>query len=34
LPKGEHTLQLLLADANHVPHTPPVMSEKITIRVP
>lgn len=34
LPKGEHTLQLLLGDANHVPHTPPVMSEQITVNVP
>ena len=34
LPKGEHTLQLLLGDANHVPHTPPVMSEQITVIVP
>ena len=34
LPKGQHTLQLLLGDANHVPHTPPVMSERITITVP
>ncbi len=34
LPKGTHTLQLLLGDENHVPHTPPVMSEKITVRVP
>lgn len=34
LPKGEHTLQLLLGDANHFPHTPPVMSERITITVP
>ncbi|SDW70871.1 DUF4399 domain-containing protein [Thiocapsa roseopersicina] len=34
LPKGEHTLQLLLGDANHVPHTPPVMSERITVTVP
>jgi hypothetical protein len=34
LPKGTHTLQLLLGDENHIPHTPPVMSEKITIRVP
>ena len=30
---GKHTLQLLLADANHIPHNPPVVSEKITIRV-
>ena len=34
LPKGEHTLQLLLGDANHIPHTPPVLSEKIRITVP
>lgn len=33
LPPGEHTLQLLLGDANHLPHTPPVISERITIRV-
>jgi hypothetical protein len=33
LPEGEHTLQLLLADHAHVPHDPPVMSEKITITV-
>jgi len=26
-------LQLLLGDANHVPHQPPVHSEKITITV-
>jgi uncharacterized protein YgiM (DUF1202 family) len=34
LPPGTHTLQLLLGDAEHVPHTPPVMSERITVRVP
>jgi uncharacterized protein YgiM (DUF1202 family) len=34
LPPGPHTLQLLLGDAHHVPHNPPGMSEKITIRVP
>lgn len=34
LPSGTHTLQLLLGDAKHIPHTPPVMSEKITVRVP
>lgn len=34
LPKGQHTLRLLLGDANHIPHTPPVMSEQITITVP
>jgi hypothetical protein len=33
LPPGTHTLQLLLGDANHVPHSPPVMSSKITITV-
>lgn len=33
LPPGEHTLQLLLGDYMHVPHNPPVTSEKITIYV-
>lgn len=33
LAPGEHTLQLLLADANHVPHDPPVVSEQIRITV-
>jgi hypothetical protein len=33
LPPGKHTLQLLMGDANHVPHDPPVMSRKITINV-
>ncbi|SEJ08339.1 protein of unknown function [Pseudomonas linyingensis] len=33
LPPGKHTLQLLLGDQNHVPHQPPVLSEKITITV-
>lgn len=33
LSPGKHTLQLLLGDANHIPHSPPVMSEKITITV-
>jgi len=33
LSPGKHTLQLLLADMNHVPHQPPVISEKITITV-
>jgi hypothetical protein len=33
LPPGTHTLQLLMGDANHVPHDPPVMSKKITIHV-
>ncbi|MDJ0926445.1 MAG: DUF4399 domain-containing protein [Gammaproteobacteria bacterium] len=30
---GEHQLQLVLGDANHVPHDPPVMSQRITITV-
>lgn len=34
LPPGEHTLQLLFADFEHVPHNPPVFSEKVTIIVP
>jgi len=33
LPPGKHTLQLLLADQNHIPHNPPVISKKITITV-
>ena len=33
LPPGKHTLQLLMGDENHVPHTPPVMSKPITITV-
>lgn len=33
LPAGEHNLQLLLGDLNHVPHNPPIMSEPITIVV-
>jgi len=33
LPVGKHTLQLLLGDANHVPHNPPVMSKPITVTV-
>ena len=33
LEPGEHTLQLLLADHLHIPHDPPVMSERITITV-
>lgn len=31
LPPGEHTLQLVLGDAGHVPHDPPVASDVITI---
>ncbi len=33
LPPGKHTLQLLFADYRHIPHSPPVMSKKITITV-
>jgi len=33
LPPGQHTLQLVLGDYLHIPHTPPVVSEKITITV-
>jgi hypothetical protein len=33
LPAGTHTLQLVLADWTHIPHVPPVMSERIKITV-
>lgn len=33
LAPGEHTLQLLLGDENHIPHSPPVMSERVRVRV-
>jgi hypothetical protein len=33
LPPGRHTLQLLLADKDHIPHDPPVHSKKITVTV-
>jgi hypothetical protein len=33
LPPGEHTLQLVLGDALHIPHQPPVRSQTITITV-
>lgn len=33
LAPGQHTLQLLLGDAMHRPHNPPVLSDKITINV-
>ena len=33
LSPGSHTLQLILGDQNHVPHDPPVASEKISITV-
>ncbi|MFK7869799.1 MAG: DUF4399 domain-containing protein [Roseobacter sp.] len=33
LPAGEHTLQLVLGDAGHVPHATPIVSDVITITV-
>jgi hypothetical protein len=33
LPPGQHTLQLLLGDHEHIPHDPPVYSKKVTITV-
>jgi hypothetical protein len=33
LAPGKHTLQLVLGDSNHIPHDPPVVSEKVTIHV-
>ncbi len=33
LPPGPHTLQLLLGDADHIPHTPPIYSDKIHVMV-
>jgi hypothetical protein len=33
LPSGTHTLQLLLGDLDHIPHNPPVVSQKKTITV-
>ena len=33
LAPGKHTLQLILADSNHIPHQPPVYSAPITIKV-
>ena len=33
LAPGTHTLQLVVGDWSHIPHNPPVMSEKITITV-
>lgn len=33
LAPGTHTLQLLLGDMNHMPHDPPILSNKITITV-
>jgi hypothetical protein len=33
LSPGEHTLQLVLGNYLHIPHNPPVISEKITVFV-
>jgi len=33
LSPGKHTLQLVLGDHNHIPHKPPVQSQRITITV-
>ena len=33
LTPGEHTLQLILGDQNHIPHDPAVESESITVTV-
>ena len=30
---GEYTLQLLLGDMNHIPHSPPIVSKKISVTV-
>ncbi len=33
LKEGEYVLQLLFADHLHIPHIPPVMSKKVTIKI-
>ncbi len=33
LPPGDHTMQLVLGDLNHIPHDPPVASGVITVTV-
>ena len=33
LSPGKHSLQLIFGDFNHVPHDPPLVSEKIEIEV-
>jgi Domain of unknown function (DUF4399) len=33
LPLGHHTLQLILADENHIPHDPPIYSKPIHVTV-
>ena len=34
LPRGRHTLQLLMGDHEHIPHDPPLYSDRITVIVP
>lgn len=33
LPPGEHTIRLVLADKDHVPHDPPLVSDPVTFTV-
>jgi hypothetical protein len=33
LAPGKHTLQLVFADANHIPHAPPLVSKPIHVTV-
>ncbi len=33
LAPGPHTLQLIMGDQNHIPHDPPVVSDKISVTV-
>lgn len=33
LAPGKHTLQLIMGDANHIPHNPPLVSKVVTINV-
>jgi hypothetical protein len=33
LPPGKHTLQLVLGDAKHYPFSPPIVSDKISVRI-
>jgi hypothetical protein len=33
LPPGKHTLQLIMGDGSHIPHSPALLSKKITITV-
>src|ERR1700730_6036583 len=33
LTSGEHTLQLVFGDKNHIPHSPPLVSDRIKVKV-